>query len=78
MPECGFFAHTNTMRFSLTDEQQVMLELIADGPIQAIPELEPLTAPLLATRLVILTEEANWQITGLGEAMLEKRQHRSH
>src|SRR5262249_5561106 len=64
--------------FSLTDEQQVMLELIADGPVLAVPELEPVTAPLLATRLIALTDEAKWQITRLGEVMLEKRRHRLH
>jgi hypothetical protein len=62
------------MRFALTDEQHLVLELIADAPILAIPELEPVAAPLLATRLIALTDETKWKITQLGEAMLE-RQH---
>jgi hypothetical protein len=60
------------MRFDLTSEQHLMLELIADGPMLAIPELESLAAPLLATRLITLAEDMKWKITQLGEAMLER------
>jgi hypothetical protein len=66
------------MRINLTDEQHLMLELIADGPVPAIPELERYTAPLRATQLIALTDETRWQITQLGEAMLERRHHRLH
>ena len=66
------------MRFDLTDEQHLMLELIADAPVPAIPELERYTAPLTATKLIALTDEIKWQITQLGEAMLEQRHHRLH
>jgi hypothetical protein len=66
------------MRFNLTDEQHLMLELIADGSVPAIPELERYTAPLNATKLIALTDEIKWQITQLGEAMLEQRLHRLH
>ena len=61
------------MRFTLTDEQHLMLELIADGPVLAIPELEALTAPLLATKLITLSAGTKWNITQLGKAMLERR-----
>jgi len=66
------------MRFNLTDEQHLMLELIADGSVPATPELEHYTAPLKATKLIALTDETKWQITQLGEAMLERRHHRLH
>src|SRR5262245_21575903 len=38
-------------RFHLSDEQHLMLELIADGSVPAIPELERYTAPLHDNRL---------------------------
>ena len=66
------------MRINLTDEQNLMLELIADGPVPAIPELERYTAALRATKLIALTDEIKWQIPQLGEAMLERRHHRLH
>ena len=66
------------MRFNLTDEQHLMLELIADGPVPAIPEIERYIAPLEATKLITLTDEIKWQITQLGEAMLEQRRHLLH
>ena len=66
------------MRIDLTDEQHLKLELIADGPVPAIPELERYAAPLRAIKLIALTDEIKWQITQLGEAMLERRHHRLH
>ena len=66
------------MRFNLTDEQHLMLELIADGSVPATPELEHYTAPLKAIKLIALTDEIKWRITQLGEAMLERRHHRLH
>lgn len=66
------------MRSRLTEEQRLMLELIADGPVPAIPELDRYTAPLRATALIALTDEAKWRITQLGEAMLEQQDHRLH
>ncbi len=62
------------MPFALSDKQRLMLELIADAPVPAIPEFEPITAVLLATRLIALTDETKWKVTQLGKAMLE-RQH---
>jgi hypothetical protein len=55
-----------------------MLELIADGSGPAIPELEHHTAPLREHRLIVVTDETRWQITQIGEAMLERRHHRLH
>jgi hypothetical protein len=66
------------MYFSLTEEQHLVLELIADGSVLAIPELERYTAPLRKNRLIVLTDEIKWQITQVGEAMLEQRHHRLH
>jgi hypothetical protein len=66
------------MSFKLTDQQHLMLELIADRPVQATPEIERYTTPLEATRLIALLDKAEWQITLLGEAMLERLQHRLH
>ena len=66
------------MRFILTHDQHHMLELIADWPVPAIPEIERYIAPLKATRLITLTDEIKWQITQLGEAMLEQRRHLLH
>jgi hypothetical protein len=51
---------------------------IADGSVLAIPELERYTAPLRKNRLIVLTDEIKWQITQVGEAMLEQRHHRLH
>ena len=66
------------MRFRLTGEQQLILELIADGPVVAIAEIEPYTAGLAATKLIALVDNTKWTITKLGEAMLEKRQSALH
>lgn len=66
------------MCFALTDEQRLLLELIADAPLLAIPELEHVTALLLATSLIALTDETKWRITRLGEAMLERQNSPLH
>jgi hypothetical protein len=60
------------MRFALTNELQIILELIRDGSVLAIPELDQLTAPLAATKLIALKDETEWKITRLGEIMLER------
>src|SRR6516164_5024240 len=39
------------MSFALTQEQHLLLELIADRPLPAIAELQRHTAPLAATKL---------------------------
>ena len=66
------------MTFKLTEQQHLMLELIAERPVPAIPEIEHYTAALEATKLITLMDEAEWQITRLGEAMLERLQHTLH
>ncbi len=66
------------MRFRISDEQQLILELIADGPVAAIAEIEPYTAGLAATKLIALVDNTKWTITKLGEAMLEKQRSALH
>jgi hypothetical protein len=61
------------MRITLTDEQHLMLELIADKPLPAIPEIARYTGVLAAARLIELTAESQWTLTSRGEAMLEPR-----
>jgi hypothetical protein len=66
------------MPFKLTDQQHLMLELIAERPVPAIPEIERYIAPLEATKLITLMDEAEWRITRLDKAMLERLHHRLH
>ena len=66
------------MRVTLTDEQHLMLELIADKPLPAIPEIARYTNVLAAARLIELTLESRWTVTRRGEAMLEPRGYLVH
>ena len=66
------------MRVTLTDEQHLMLELIADEPLPAIPEIARYTNVLAAARLIELTLESRWTVTRRGEAMLEPRGYLVH
>ena len=66
------------MPFKLTDQQRVMLELIAERPVPATPEIKRYIVPLEATKLITLMDEVEWRITRLGEAMLERLQHTLH
>jgi hypothetical protein len=66
------------MAFKLTDQQHVMLELIAEGPVPAIPEIDHCIGALEVTELITLMDDVEWQITRLGEAMLERLQHTLH
>jgi hypothetical protein len=66
------------MRFRLTDEQQLLLELIADRPLAAIPEIERYIAVLAATKLIALAADTTWTITKLGKAMLERKSCKLH
>jgi len=68
----------SAMSFALSDEEHLMLELIADRPVPAVPEIQRYTAPLAATKLIALTNEIEWQITPLGKAMLERTEQRLH
>ena len=58
------------MQITLTDEQHLMLELIADHPLPAIPEIVRYTSVLAAARLIQLTFDKRWKVTRDGEAML--------
>jgi hypothetical protein len=64
---------TYPMRATLSDDQFLMLELIADKPMAALPEIARYTNPLAAARLIELTADAKWQLTQLGKAMMEPR-----
>ena len=66
------------MRVTLTDEQHLMLELIADKALPAIPEIARYTSVLAAARLIELTAESRWTLTRRGEAMLEPRGYWVH
>jgi hypothetical protein len=66
------------MFYTLTDQSHFMLELIAEGPILASPEIERYTAPLAATKLITLNGDGEWRITALGHALLERPKHRLH
>ena len=66
------------MRFHLTDEHHYMLELIADAPLLAIPEIDRYTAVLAATKLIVLTVDTKWKITHLGRAVLARRNYSLH
>jgi hypothetical protein len=61
------------MTFHLTDEQQCVLQLIADGPLRALPEIERHTGRLAAANLIVLADNTRWTIIKLGEAMLERQ-----
>ena len=66
------------MPLKLTDHQHLMLELIAERPVPAIPEIEHYVAALEAIELITLMDEVEWRITRLGEAMLERLQQTVH
>jgi len=62
----------------LTDQHHFMLELIAEGPIPASPEIERYTALLATTKLIALSKNVEWRITPLGKAVLNRPKHRLH
>ena len=53
------------MRVTLTNEHHLMLELIADKPLPAIPEIARHTSVLAAAHLIELTAESRWTLTRL-------------
>ena len=55
-----------------------MLELIADKPLTAIPDITQYTSILAAARLIELTPAGKWRVTGLGQAVLERHEHWLH
>jgi hypothetical protein len=66
------------MSFVLTEEQRLVLELIADRPVPAIAALRRHTTPLAASKLIALAGDMEWQITLVGKAMLERMEHAVH
>ena len=66
------------MRVTLTNEHHLMLELIADKPLPAIPEIARYTSVLAAARLIELTAESRWTLSHRGKAMLEPRGYWVH
>jgi hypothetical protein len=63
---------------TLTEDQHFMLELIADDPFPAISEIARDTLALAAVRLIELTTAGKWQVTRLGEAVLQRHDHWLH
>jgi hypothetical protein len=55
---------------TLTPEQYLLLEVIADRPLPAVPEIAQYALILAAVRL--LTPRGKWRITGFGRAVLER------
>ena len=45
------------MTFKLTEQQHLMLELIAERPVPAMPGIEHCTAALEATKLITIMDE---------------------
>jgi hypothetical protein len=61
------------MSANLTDAHYLMLELIAGSPLPVSREVHHYTAPLVATKLIVLGADARWTVTELGKAMLERQ-----
>ena len=61
-------------RSSLTAEQYLLLELIADKPLPAIVDIAQYTRILAAARLIDLTPAGKWRITSLGRAVLVRHE----
>ena len=65
-------------RSTLTAEQYLLLELIADKPLPAIVDIAQYTRILAAARLIDLTPAGKWRITSLGQAVLDRHEHWLH
>ena len=61
-------------RNRLTAEQYLLLEVIADRPLPAVPEIAQYASILAPARLVELTQRGKWRITGFGRAVLERHE----
>jgi hypothetical protein len=66
------------MHVSLTDEHYLMLEILSDGPLPAIPEFDRYTERLVAVGLIARGVDAKWVITRLGKIMLERQHAQLH
>jgi hypothetical protein len=68
----------SSKRSSLTAEQYLLLEVIAERPLPAVPEIAQYALILAAARLVELTPRRKWRITRFGRAVLERHQGLMH
>jgi hypothetical protein len=69
------FQMNSLKRRSLTAEQHLMLEVIADKPLPAISDIDQYTRILAGARLIELTAAGKWRITKLGQAVLERHEN---
>ena len=60
---------------TLTAEQYLLLEVIADRPLPAVPEIAQYALILAAARLVELTPRGKLRITGFGRGVLDRDEH---
>ena len=65
-------------RSTLTEDQHLTLELIADDALPATSEIVRDMLALMAFRLIELTPAGKWQVTRLGEAVLQRHDHWLH
>ena len=65
-------------RSTLTEDQHLMLELIADNSLSATSEIVRDMLALMAFRLIEMTPAGKWQVTRLGEAVLQRHDHWLH
>jgi len=63
------------MHTTLTKNQRRILQLIAADSLPARSEIVRDMLALLAFRMIERTPAGKWQITSLGEAVLEERRH---
>jgi hypothetical protein len=68
----------SSKRSSLTAEQYLLLEVIAERPLPAVPEIAQYALILAAARLVELTPRRKWRITRFGRAVLERHEGLMH
>jgi hypothetical protein len=65
-------------RSTLTEDQHLTLELIADDSLPATAEIVRDMLALMAFRLIEMTPAGKWQVTRLGEAVLQRHDHWLH
>jgi hypothetical protein len=69
------FLSIRVERSTLTEDQHLMLELIADDSLPATSEIVRDMLALVAARLIEMTPAGKWQVTRLGEAVLQRHDH---
>ena len=65
-------------RSTLTEDQHLTLELIADDSLPATAEIVRDMLALMAFRLIEMTPGGKWHVTRLGEAVLQRHDHWLH